>query len=112
METEALFGALATPMVDEDPTVERARVMHSIGLKTAGKFFAFVRKRELVMKVPAGRACEPIADATGRPFDAGKGPPMKNVYFCSRVSTLPAPHSSPRHSPSSRGPSLMAMLTD
>src|ERR1700693_5051611 len=51
-------------------------IFHSTGLHTSGKFFAFVRKGELVIKLPAPRVAELIAHQAGRPFDAGRQRPM------------------------------------
>jgi hypothetical protein len=72
-----LFEQAGDRMLDSDPGVQRDRIMNSIGLKTAGKFFAFVRRDELVLKLPAERVRELIDAGDGAPFDAGKGRPMK-----------------------------------
>jgi hypothetical protein len=51
--------------------------MYSSGLRCAGKFFAFQRHDDLVVKLPAERVSELLAMGVGRPFDAGRGRPMK-----------------------------------
>jgi hypothetical protein len=59
--------------------VERGRMLASSGLKdpAAGKFFGFVARGGLVVKLPAERVEELIASGEGSAFDAGKGRPMK-----------------------------------
>ena len=54
MSVGDLFDAVARRLVDQEPGVERGRILHSVGLKTgAGKFFAFVANDDLVVKLPA-----------------------------------------------------------
>jgi hypothetical protein len=61
------------------PGVERGKMLSASGLRdpAAGKFFAFVTRGQLVVKLPAERVTELIASGEGRVFDAGKGRPMK-----------------------------------
>jgi hypothetical protein len=75
VSVEAIFDGAAERLEG----VERGRMLASIGLKdaAAGKFFAFLEKGELVVKLPAERVCELIAEGEGLQFDGGKGPPMK-----------------------------------
>ena len=77
MSVEEIFDQVTARLAAEEPGLERGRVFHSDGLKTAGKLCAFVTKGELVVKLPAERVSELIAAGTGLPFDAGKGRPMK-----------------------------------
>jgi hypothetical protein len=65
------FDSVAHQLIDRMADVERGRIMRSIGLKTAGKFFAFTRDDELVVKLPAERVRKLIDSATGQPFRSG-----------------------------------------
>jgi hypothetical protein len=73
-----LFEAAGERLLDEDPGVERGRMLHAPGLKATGRFFAFVRTDgELVVKVPAARVAALVASGEGLPFDRGQGTPMR-----------------------------------
>lgn len=74
---EQLFAAAAQRFVEEDAAVEQGRIFHSTGLKSEGKFFGFVARGELVVKLPAEQVDELVTSGAGLPFDAGKGRPMR-----------------------------------
>jgi hypothetical protein len=74
---EELFESVTERLIARNPSVRSGRILHSVGLKIGGKFFAFVRRGELVVKLPQHRVTELVAMGLGRPFDAGKGRPMK-----------------------------------
>jgi hypothetical protein len=72
-----LFDGVAARLLASDPSVEKAKMMNALGLKTSGKFFALVVKDELVVKLPRMRVDELIESRTGRRFDPGHGRLMK-----------------------------------
>ncbi len=78
MTLDEMFEAVSRRIVADHPGVVEGHIFHASGLKTgAGKFFAFVRKEELVLKLPAERVDELIAGGVEARFDAGRGRPMK-----------------------------------
>jgi hypothetical protein len=74
---EEIFDVAARRLVEEHAAVEQGRILYSTGLKTGGKFFGFVTRGELVVKLPAERVDELVSSGAGLPFDAGKGRPMR-----------------------------------
>jgi hypothetical protein len=49
----------------------------SDALKAGTKIFAMLTRDDLALKLPGARVAELVASGEGRPFDAGKGRPMK-----------------------------------
>ena len=70
MSVEALFEQVAQQLAAAGG-VEQGRIMHAYGLRTNGRFFAFARRGELVVKLPAERVAALLADGTGAPFRSG-----------------------------------------
>ncbi|HVA26497.1 MAG TPA: hypothetical protein VMW62_19170 [Chloroflexota bacterium] len=76
MEAAELFAELCEALADE-PGVSVARIMRSEGLNVNGKFFAFLRKDVLVLKLPAPRVQELVASGLGRQFEPRPGRLMR-----------------------------------
>jgi hypothetical protein len=76
-EVGHIFHRVSRKLLDEHPGDELGRMLQSVGLKTAGKFYAFATKNEVVVKLPAARVADLIATAVGRPCDPRGGRPMR-----------------------------------
>ncbi len=72
-----LFEGVSEQLLASHPGDDRGRMLQSPGLKTAGKFFAFATKDDLVVKLPAARVAELIVTGTGRPCSPAHGRPMR-----------------------------------
>lgn len=64
-------------MLDLHPGDELGRMLHSPGLRLAGRYYAFTSRHDLVVKLPAARVAELIAAGTGRACDPRGGHPMR-----------------------------------
>lgn len=60
-------------------------MLHSLGLKTGGTFYAFATTDDLVVKLPSSRVDELVGSGRGLPCSPRPGRPMKE-WVC-----LPAP---------------------
>ncbi len=72
-----LFESVSAQLLASHPGDDRGRMLRSPGLKTAGKFFAFATKDDLVVKLPAARVAELIVTGAGRPCSPARGRPMR-----------------------------------
>lgn len=77
MSVSQLFDSVSVRLLEGDPELGSGRMMNATGLKTGGKFFAMVVKEELVVKLPAERVEELIANGEGTRFDPGHGRLMR-----------------------------------
>ena len=71
MPVEAMFDEIARRLLADDAGIERGPIMHSDGVKLGGRFFAFVSRGDLVVKVPADRVNALIESGAGHPFESG-----------------------------------------
>ncbi|HZQ35145.1 MAG TPA: hypothetical protein VFD32_04375 [Dehalococcoidia bacterium] len=74
-EIDPSFAPVVTAFAG-DERVRVGKIFVSTGLQAGGKFFAFVRKGQMVVKLPRERVRELIASGAGEPFDRGKGTPL------------------------------------
>jgi hypothetical protein len=69
---EETFERVADRLAAADAALERGRIFRSCGLRTGGHFFAFARRGELVVKLPAERVAALVESGEGAPFRSGK----------------------------------------
>ena len=90
MNVETRFAKVAERLLGADRRVKRGRMLQAVGLKTAGKFFAFTTKGELVAKFPAARVQQLIVEGVGRPCEPRKGRPMREWVRLTPADEEPA----------------------
>jgi YjbR protein len=76
-EAQAAFDAIATRLLAE-PDTDDHRAFHSPCLRVHRKIFAMLVRGELVVKLPPERCAELVEAREARPFDRGKGTPMRS----------------------------------
>lgn len=72
-----VFEPASRKMLDQHPGDERGRMLRASGVKTAGRFYAFVTGDDVAVKLPAARVADLIATGVGRPCEPRQGRPMK-----------------------------------
>ncbi len=76
--TDRRFAELVAVLADGDRVVVgEGRGFGAGALTVAGRIFAIPRDGGLVVKLPAERVAELVADGGATTFDAGKGRPMR-----------------------------------
>jgi hypothetical protein len=74
---EQAFSEVADRLL-RDPDVEEGTGFGSSpGLRVSRKIFAMLMSGELVVKLPADRCAELVADGVARPLERGQGRPMR-----------------------------------
>jgi hypothetical protein len=72
------FDALIAAFVARDGvTIGGGRGFGANALQVDGRIFAMSNETGVVLKLPRDRVAALVASGDGRPFDAGKGRPMK-----------------------------------
>ncbi len=80
MTHEASFEAIADRLLSEPDVAEGTGFGSSPGLRVGNKIFAMLAPGGLVVKLPARRYTELLAEQIGQPFDRGQGRPLKVVH--------------------------------
>jgi len=74
---EETFAAIADTLRGGPDISEGTGFGRNPGLRVNGKIFAMLNGEALVVKLPAARCAQLVADGAAVPFDAGKGRPMR-----------------------------------
>jgi len=74
---QASFEAIADRLLSEPDVAEGTGFGSSPGLRVRDKIFAMLAPGGLVVKLPARRCAELVAEQMAKPFDRGHGRPLK-----------------------------------
>lgn len=77
MTHQAANAAIADRLLREPDVAEGTGFGSTPGLRVQGKIFAMLAPGGLVVKLPARRCAELVAEQIGQPFDRGQGRPLK-----------------------------------
>jgi hypothetical protein len=78
---EAAFAAIASELLRKPGVSEGTGFGANPGLRAGSKIFAMLVRGELVVKLPAARCAELVAGGAARPFERGRGHPLKE-WIC------------------------------
>lgn len=68
---QELYDDLVTEHLTR-PEVSMGRMLHAEGLRAGGRTYAFFAKDRVMLKLPAARAGELVADGTAQPVHMGR----------------------------------------
>lgn len=77
LKIQHVFETVSQRLLREHPDDQPGRMLRAPGLKTAGKFYAFVTNADVVVKLPATRVAELIGTGKGQPCAPARGRPMR-----------------------------------
>ncbi len=73
----AAFAAIAANLLGADGVTDGTGFGPNPGLRVNGKIFALLVGGDLVVKLPAERCLELAASSWARPFERGRGTPLR-----------------------------------
>jgi hypothetical protein len=87
----SVFARASQELLDAEPALSEGRMLHNMGLRGGnGKFFAFERRGDVVVKLPAPRVAELIASGDGTVMDRGQPDRPLREWVCLRPADADA----------------------